>query len=72
MEELHGDHKLLREEDNQLKPQNSLVIEVLQALLRKEGNPIPNIVAKMITPLHFLDPLYVTGFHMDIIHNPNF
>lgn len=50
--ELQRGQELLREEVNQLKTQMSLVMEILQALLRKEGSLTPTIVTRIVSPLH--------------------
>lgn len=52
MDELQRDQELLREEVNQVKTHMSMVIGILQALLKKEGNLTPISAAEMLTPLH--------------------
>lgn len=52
MDKLQQGHELLREEAYQRKTQMSLVMEIQQALLTKEGNPTPISTLEMVTPLH--------------------
>lgn len=37
--------------------QMSLIMEILQSMLRKEGNPVPTVVPEMVTPVNMPDPL---------------
>ena len=51
MDELQQGQNLLRDEVNRLKIQMSLVIDILQALLGKEGNHAPSTTATLVTSL---------------------
>lgn len=51
MEEIQQGQDLLREEVNRLKSQMSLVIDILQALLGKEGNHAPSAATTLVTYL---------------------
>ena len=57
MEKPQRGQKLLRDEVNHLKTQKTLVMEILLALLRKEGNLVPAAVAKMVTHVHLPDSI---------------
>ena len=51
MEELQEGQAALKEEISQLKTQMSLVMEILQTLLKKEGNPTPTSRLEMVSPV---------------------
>lgn len=55
MDEHKRGQELLREEVNHLKIQMILVMEILQALFRKEDNTTPIVVAEIVIPLHLPD-----------------
>lgn len=59
MEELQRGQESLRVEINQLKTQMSWIMEILQAMLRKEDNPTPVAVAKMLTQKDLFKKLYI-------------
>lgn len=48
MEELQQGQVALKEEISQLKTKMSLVTEILQTLLKKEGNPTPTAMMEML------------------------
>lgn len=52
MEGFKRGQESLRMEVNQLKTQMSLIMEVLQAILRKEDNPTPISIEEMVTHVH--------------------
>lgn len=51
MDDLQQGQNLLREEVNRLKSKMSLVIDILQALLGKEGNHVPSAAVALVTSL---------------------
>ena len=67
MEELRRNQEAMKVEINQLKTQMSLIMEILQSMLRKEGNPVPTVVPEVISPMNIPDPLppqeQPHGFH---------
>ena len=67
MEELRRNQEAMKVEINQLKTQMSLIMEILQSMLRKEGNPVPTVVPEMVTLMNMPDPLppqeQPRGFH---------
>lgn len=62
MEELQQGQAALKEEINQLKTQMSLVMEILQTLLKKEGNPTPTSRMEMVSPM----PLSGSTLHHEL------
>lgn len=52
MEELQRGQESLTVEVNQLKTQMSLIMEILQEMLRKEGNLTLVAVTEVVTPVH--------------------
>lgn len=69
MEELQGGHEALGVEVNQLKTQMNLIMEILRAMISKQGNPMPADVPKVVIPVNMSTPLHIRSFLMDIIHN---
>ncbi|KAI5425398.1 hypothetical protein KIW84_031269 [Lathyrus oleraceus] len=67
MEELRRNQEAMKVEINQLKTQMSLIMEILQSMLRKEGNLVPTIEPEVVTPVNMPDPLppqeQPRGFH---------
>ncbi|XP_050916837.1 uncharacterized protein LOC127132018 [Lathyrus oleraceus] len=67
MEELRRNQEAMKVEINQLKTQMSLIMEILQSMLRKEGNPVPTVEPEVVTPISVPDPLppqeQPRGFH---------
>lgn len=55
VKELQRDQIALKEEINQLKTHMSLVMEILQTLLKKEGNPTPIAMMGMASPVNMSD-----------------
>lgn len=55
MDELQQGQVALEEESSQLKTHMSLVMEILQALLKKEGNPISAAMMEIVSPIHLSD-----------------
>lgn len=57
----------MKVEINQLKTQMSLIMEILQLMLRQEGNPLPTEVLEVVNPISVPDPLppqeQPRGFH---------
>lgn len=62
MEELQQGQTALKEEISQLKTQMSLVMEILQTLLKKEGNPTPTSRMEMVSPM----PLSGSTLHHEL------
>ena len=62
MEELQQGQAALKEEISQLKTQMSLVMEILQTLLKKEGNPTPTSRMEMVSPM----PLSGSTLHHEL------
>lgn len=67
MEELWRNQEALKVEVKQLETLMSLIMEILQSMMRKEGNFIPTIVPEVVTSVNMPNPTphqeHPRGFH---------